>query len=124
MNLMRVTEIRDARVQNPEGEDLGDVTDIAIDPEKGSIVYAVVSYGGILGFGEKHFAIPWEAVRTRPGERIFVVDVDKQTLDSAPGFSRDAMPREGDWNLIRRPPGRERTDRAATDTGMESDSPR
>ncbi|CCJ35133.1 PRC-barrel domain-containing protein [Methanoculleus bourgensis MS2] len=101
VSLMRISDIRDTRIRNPEGEDLGDLTDIAIDRESGRIIYAVLSYGGILGFGEKHFAIPWEAVRTHPGERVFVVDVDKRTLESAPGFARDAMPREGDWSLVR-----------------------
>ena len=101
VSLMRISDIRDTRIRNPEGEDLGDLTDIAIDRESGRIIYAVLSYGGILGFGEKRFAIPWEAVRTHPGERVFVVDVDKRTLESAPGFARDAMPREGDWSLVR-----------------------
>jgi sporulation protein YlmC with PRC-barrel domain len=106
VNLMRAHDIRDIKARNPEGERLGDISDIAIDRDSGRIAYAVLSYGGILGFGEKHFAIPWEAVRTRPGERVAVVDADKRTLDSAPGFSRDRMPREGDWSLIRTPPTR------------------
>ncbi|MCK8518201.1 DUF2795 domain-containing protein [Methanoculleus sp. 7T] len=108
--LMRISDIRDVKVRNPEGEELGDLTDLAIDRESGCIAYAVLSYGGILGFGEKHFAVPWEAVRSHPGERVFVVDADKRTLDSAPGFARDAMPREGDWSLIRTlpPPSGER----------------
>ena len=104
VDLMRAHEIRDIRVQNPEGERLGDLTDIAIDRESGCIRYAVLAYGGILGFGEKHFAIPWEAVRSRPGETGAVGDTDKQRLDSASGFSRESMPAEGDWSLIRTPP--------------------
>ncbi len=104
VDLMRAHDIRDIKVRNPEGENLGDLTDIAIDRESGRIAYAILAYGGILGFGEKHFAIPWEAVRARSGEKVAVVDMDKRTLDSAPGFSRDRMPREGDWSLIRTPP--------------------
>jgi sporulation protein YlmC with PRC-barrel domain len=106
VSLMRAHDIRDIKARNPEGERLGDISDIAIDRDSGRIAYAVLSYGGILGFGEKHFAIPWEAVRTRPGEGVAVLDADKRTLDSAPGFSRDRMPREGDWSLIRTPPAR------------------
>jgi sporulation protein YlmC with PRC-barrel domain len=106
VSLMRAHDIRDIKARNPEGERLGDISDIAIDRDSGRIAYAVLSYGGILGFGEKHFAIPWEAVRTHPGERVAVVDADKRTLDSTPGFSRDRMPREGDWSLIRTPPTR------------------
>ncbi len=104
IDLMRARDIKDIRVQNPEGENLGDLTDIAIDRDSGCIAYAVLAYGGILGFGEKHFAIPWEAVRIRSREKVAVVDTDKRTLDSAPGFPRDRMPGEGDWSLIRTPP--------------------
>lgn len=104
VDLMRAHDIRDIKVRNPEGENLGDISDVAIDRDSGCVAYAVLSYGGILGFGEKHFAIPWEAVRTRPGERSAVVDADKRTLDTTHGFARDRMPREGDWSLIRTPP--------------------
>ena len=104
IELMRAHDIRSIKVQNPEGENLGDISDVAIDRDTGCIAYAVLSHGGILGFGEKHFAIPWGAVRTRPGERVAVVDADKRTLDSDPGFSRDRMPHEGNWGLVRTPP--------------------
>ncbi|HOI57705.1 MULTISPECIES: DUF2795 domain-containing protein [unclassified Methanoculleus] len=104
IELMRARDIRDVKVRNPEGENLGDISDIAIDRDTGCIAYAVLSHGGILGFGEKHFAIPWEAVRTRPAEGVAVVDADKRTLDREPGFSRGRMPHEGDWSLIRTPP--------------------
>ncbi|MDD3857389.1 MAG: DUF2795 domain-containing protein [Methanoculleus sp.] len=104
VNLMRAHDIRDVKVRNPQGENLGDISDVAIDRESGRIAYAVLSYGGVLGFGEKHFAIPWEAVRTRPGERSATLDADKKTLDNAPGFSRDRMPLEADWSLVRTPP--------------------
>ncbi|MDK2890735.1 MAG: hypothetical protein PWR21_1367 [Methanoculleus sp.] len=104
VDLMRAHDIRDIKVRNPEGENLGDISDVAIDRDSGCVAYAVLSYGGILGFGEKHFAIPWEAVRTRPGEGVAVVDADKRTLDTTYGFARDRMPREGDWSLIRTPP--------------------
>jgi sporulation protein YlmC with PRC-barrel domain len=114
VNLMRAYDIRDIRVHNAEGETLGDISDIVIDRDSGCIAYAVLSHGGILGFGEKHFAIPWEAVRIRPGERTAIVDADKRTLDSSSGFSRDRMPREADWSLVRTPPPA----RAAAATAM------
>jgi len=101
VDLVRANEIRDIKVRNPEGEGLGDITDVAIDRRTGCITYAVLAYGGILGFGEKHFAIPWEAVQIRLREKMAIVDTDRRTLDRSSGFSRDRMPGEGDWSLIR-----------------------
>ena len=125
VNLMRAHDIRDIKVRNPEGENLGDISDVVLDRDSGRVAYAVLSYGGILGFGEKHFAIPWEAIRTRPGERSAIVDADKRTLDSSSGFSRDRMPREADWSLVRTPPpARATAQRTAPVTEREVPPPR
>ena len=118
VNLMRAHAIGDLKARNPEGESIGDISDVVIDRDTGCIAYAVLSYGGILGFGEKHFAIPWEAVHASPGEKVAVVDTDKRILDAAHGFSRDRMPREGDWSLIRTPPPAPVTERERSPSEM------
>lgn len=130
VDLIRAHDIREIKVRNPEGDGLGDITDVAIDRKTGCIAYAVLAYGGILGFGEKHFAIPWEAVHVRPREKMAVVDTDRRTLDSASGFSRDRMPNEGDWSLIRTAPAQKEMEpsrRGAEEVtpppGMEREAP-
>ncbi|HTD18458.1 MAG TPA: PRC-barrel domain-containing protein, partial [Ktedonobacteraceae bacterium] len=50
-----------ADVENPQGQNLGDIKDMVIDRASGRIAYAVVSFGGFLGMGEKLFAVPWGA---------------------------------------------------------------
>src|SRR4051812_41628357 len=50
------------RVRNPAGEDLGKVEEIMIDVPSGRVAYAVVSFGGFLGIGDKLFAVPWRAL--------------------------------------------------------------
>ena len=49
------------KVYNSAGEHLGDAEDIVIDAKTGKVAYAVLSFGGFLGMGEKLFAIPWSA---------------------------------------------------------------
>jgi sporulation protein YlmC with PRC-barrel domain len=58
----RASKIIGTKVKNPNGENLGDIKDLVIDPENGQVVYGVVSFGGILGIGDKLFAIPWDAL--------------------------------------------------------------
>ena len=50
-------------VRNPEGEDLGDIKDLMIDTASGNVEYAVLSFGGFLGLGDKLFALPWPALK-------------------------------------------------------------
>ena len=79
-------------VQNSAGEDLGKVDEIMIDIPSGRVAYAVLSFGGFLGMGNKLFAIPWSSLRVDEDKLCFVLDVDKQKLENAPGFDQDNWP--------------------------------
>jgi hypothetical protein len=82
-----------ADVENPQGQDLGDIKDVVLDRESGRVVYAVVSFGGFLGMGEKLFAVPWGAfAQPRADKDKFVLDVDKDRLKNAPGFDSNNWP--------------------------------
>src|ERR1700693_59169 len=50
------------QVQNTAGENLGKVDEIMIDIPAGKVAYAVLSFGGFLGMGNKLFAVPWRAI--------------------------------------------------------------
>jgi hypothetical protein len=63
-----------------------------IDTATGRVAYAVLSYGGFLGLGDKLFAIPWGAFTLDQENEEFILDVSKQTLESAPGFDKDNWP--------------------------------
>jgi hypothetical protein len=79
-------------VVNAAGEDLGEVKAIMLDVESGRIAYAVLSFGGFLGMGNKLFAIPWSALTLDAGEKRFVLDIAKERLNNAPGFDKDHWP--------------------------------
>jgi hypothetical protein len=83
-------------VTNPQGESLGKIDDLVIDPAQGRIKYAALSYGSILGFGGKLFAVSWDALKLQPDGRSFVLDVPKETLDGAPGFDKGTWPERPD----------------------------
>ena len=83
-------------VVNAQGEDLGKIEDIMLDVERGRIAYAVLSFGGLLGMGDKLFAIPWSALTLDADRHCFVLNVDKQRLDNAPGFDKDHWPAMAD----------------------------
>jgi len=80
------------KVVNPERETLGDVKEIMIDLNEGRIAYVVLSFGGFLGMGDKLFAVPWEALTLDTDEHVFILNVDKERLENAPGFDKDNWP--------------------------------
>jgi hypothetical protein len=63
-----------------------------LDVDSGRISYAVLSFGGILGLGNKLFAIPWDSLRLSPHEHKFVLDVPREQLQKAPGFDKTNWP--------------------------------
>lgn len=92
-------KVQGTKVVNPAGEDLGRIEDIMIDKVSGRAVYAVLSFGGFLGMAEKHFALPWSALTFAPEREAYIVKIDKDILQRAPGFERDAAPdlSDPDW---------------------------
>lgn len=79
-------------VVNAQDEDLGDIKEIMLDMRTGQVAYAVLSFGGFLGMGEKLFAVPWQALQLDTVNKRFVLNVDKDRLRSAPGFDPDDWP--------------------------------
>jgi len=91
--LMKGSTFIGSDVENPQGQNLGDIKDVVIDRSSGRIAYAVVSFGGFLGVGEKLFAVPWGAFSQPKADKdTFVLDVDKERLKNAPGFDTHNWP--------------------------------
>lgn len=84
------------KVENPQGENLGKIESLMLDLRKSRIAYAVLSFGGFLGLGDKLFPVPMEAVRFNARDGRCVMDVDKETLQAAPGYDRDTLPDAND----------------------------
>src|SRR5665647_1462242 len=89
---LTASTIKGEKVINKDGEHLGKIEDLMIDLENRRVVYAILSFGGFLGIGDKHFAIPLEALSHRPNERDFILDVSKDVLEKAEGFDKDNIP--------------------------------
>lgn len=87
-------------VKNPEGEDLGKIEDLMVDTNSADISYAVISFGGFLGMGDKLFAVPLEAMQVDTENHNLVLDVSKEKLENAPGFDKDNWPRNPDQSFI------------------------
>lgn len=89
-------------VRNAAGEDLGEIKDLMIDTASGTIQYAVLSFGGVLGMGDKLFAVPWNSMRLDTVNHCLVLDVPKERLKDAPGFDKDNWPDFADTSFTNR----------------------
>ena len=83
-------------VYNGDDEDLGDIKEFMIDMASGRIAYAVLSFGGLLGMGDKLFAVPWRALTLDTENKRFTLNVPKDRLKVAPGFDQNNWPSMAD----------------------------
>jgi len=95
--LLSASTLMGDRVINSKGEELGKLEEVMLDIDSG----CVVSFGGILGIGDKLFAIPWDAMRLDTDRKAFILDIDRQRLENAPGFDKNDWPQttDRDWML-------------------------
>ena len=95
------SSIMGCKVKNLDGEDLGKIEELMIDIDYGTVAYAVLSFGGFLGVGDKLFAVPWKAFGQSAEENEFILRCDRDTLKSAPGFDKHNWPQISDrsWGI-------------------------
>ena len=88
-------------VHNLKDEHLGEIKEIMLDMRNGKVGYAVMSFGGFLGMGDKLFAVPFNALKLDTVNKRFVLNVDKARLENAPGFDKDNWPDMADRTWVK-----------------------
>jgi sporulation protein YlmC with PRC-barrel domain len=98
-HLVRVSDVTKIAVYGRDGEELGKIHEVVLDLNGGCVSYAVVSFGGFLGIGDKYFAVPWQALkltRTQDRDHHFVIGMTTERLKNAPGFDKERWPNFAD----------------------------
>jgi sporulation protein YlmC with PRC-barrel domain len=90
---LRATYVVRSTIISPRGQRLGEIKDVVMDASAGQVSYVVLAFGGVIGLGEKLFAIPWQDLQQAEGLGTFTLDVDKDTLQAASGFDKDHWPK-------------------------------
>ena len=94
--LISSRRVEGTSVYNRTGESLGTVDHVMIDKLTGQVAYAVMSFGGFLGIGEKYHPLPWGVLDYEVSKGGYVVDIDKRTLEGAPIYESNDAERWGD----------------------------
>jgi sporulation protein YlmC with PRC-barrel domain len=79
-------------VHNLKNEHLGEIKEFMLDMRSGKVAYVVMSSGGVLGSGEKLFAVPFQALTLDTANHRMTMNMDKDKIESAPGFDTDNWP--------------------------------
>lgn len=83
-------DINGRTVRDADGEEVGTVDDLLIDPDEDVVRFLVVASGGVLGIGKETSFIPVEAVRHVDDE--IHIDLNRGALAGAPGYDPLLVP--------------------------------
>jgi len=92
VHVLTASSIIGDNVVDKHGEKMGKIKDIMLNTKEGRIQYLIIEFGGFMGFGEKLFAIPFAAVKLDAKNVDFVLDIEKEFLEKAPGFDQNHWP--------------------------------
>jgi hypothetical protein len=106
--LIASDKVEGTPVYDGTGRHLGTVHNFMVDKVSGQVAYAVLSFGGFLGFGEAYHPLPWNALTYSVELGGYVVDIDprrsRRCADAPAG--RGSVLRSGLRRAPRRPLGR------------------
>lgn len=90
--IYRGSRIIGSKVRDTMDKTIGEIKDLVLDPRRGEILYAIVSFGGVMGVGRKFHPVPWSALAPGDDGRYYVLQADKETIALAPGFDKAKWP--------------------------------
>ena len=87
--LIAASKVNGTAVYNRAGEKLGSIYDVILEKRTGKTEYAVMSFGGFLGIGDRYHPLPWQTLTYDQAQGGYVVDIDRNRLEGAPSYSAD-----------------------------------
>jgi sporulation protein YlmC with PRC-barrel domain len=72
-------------VKDQQGNEVGKVSKLMIDPNEGKITSVIITRGGTLGMGGKELSMPWDALKLqRDQNQRLVVTMQREMLEQTP----------------------------------------
>jgi hypothetical protein len=93
-SLVASDRVEGTPVRRSDGSKIGTIRRLMIDKHSGNVAYAVLTFGGFLGVGQKHLPIPWARLKYERTLGAYQLDLTEEELNSAPSFAAD---KEFDW---------------------------
>jgi sporulation protein YlmC with PRC-barrel domain len=93
-SLIASDRVEGTPVRRSDGKKIGTIERLMIDKLSGNVAYAVLSFGGILGMGQKHLPVPWSRMQYNLLLEAYEINLTDEELAKAPSYAAD---REFDW---------------------------
>ena len=86
--LIESDRVEGTAVYDRDGNRIGTIERVMLDKITGRAAYAVMSFGGFLGFGAQQFAVPWGMLDYDTSLEGYRTSLTQEQLRNAPSLSR------------------------------------
>jgi sporulation protein YlmC with PRC-barrel domain len=93
--LIESDRVEGTNVYDPDGNKVGSIKRLMIEKLTGKVSYAVMTFGGFLGLGEKEHTVPWDKLDYDTGLEGYRTDITEEQLQGSPSFYRE---RDYSWS--------------------------
>jgi sporulation protein YlmC with PRC-barrel domain len=90
--LIASNKVDGTAVYDMKGEKLGSVYNFMVNKRSGKVEYAVLQFGGILGFGSDYYPLPWDSLDYDTSQGGYVVNLDRSALEGGPRYAAGEDP--------------------------------
>jgi sporulation protein YlmC with PRC-barrel domain len=91
----RASELIGKEVKNPQGKELGEIKDLVVHMSTGDVRYAIMSFGGFMGLGDRMYAVPVKSLKLGAKGNDLVLNMDKARIQQQKSFPRDK------WSVLK-----------------------
>ncbi|HEX4857887.1 MAG TPA: PRC-barrel domain-containing protein [Usitatibacteraceae bacterium] len=91
VELIAGSKVTGTTVYSEARDKIGEIDDLIIDKVSGQVIYAVMSFGGFLGMGEKYHPLPWNILTYDTEKEGYVIPLAKDLLKDAPAMTKSEL---------------------------------
>lgn len=100
---VRASQLLDADVELANGDDVGDIEDVVVNMNDGSVHYVVLDFDRNWSLDDKLVALPMSAFRPKDGgDDLILVNSNREQLRAAPAFDKNRWPSGNDRDFYSR----------------------
>jgi hypothetical protein len=104
-HLVTSGDLKGAKVHSTDDKDLGNIDEIVLAPDDGMVAYVVLGAGGVLGLGEKHYAMPlgvFDVSYDKDNKVVVHAPLTKERFEGAPEYESKEWKRMSDGAWVRK----------------------
>jgi hypothetical protein len=94
--LISADRVQGTPVYDADGDKLGHIEDVMLHKASGRVAYAIMSYGGFLGAGERYHPLPWSMLTYDTEKNGYILPLTRSQLEAAPTLGREQVDKEDD----------------------------